>query len=60
MFHLSDFSAKSENSNLTHCSSPPLIMSMGVLHNMKVKCDLFCQKNKGDLLCQENIFLNAR
>ena len=31
-------------------------MVIGVLHNMKVKCELLCQKNKRDPLLEKNVF----
>ena len=35
-------------------------MVIGVLHNMKVKCELLCQKNKRDLLLEKNIFCRCK
>ena len=32
------------------------VVVTGMLHNMEVKCDLLCQKNKHDLLCGKNYF----
>ena len=31
-------------------------MVIDVLHNMKVKCELLCQKNKRDLLLKKKMF----
>ena len=35
-------------------------MVISVLHNMKVKCEQLCQKNKRDLLLEKNIFSQCK